>query len=129
MIQQFIEKHQTKVFKKYFCFFAFSKKQFDEQVNDNFDYISMGSGFYAPVEFVKQVIEGLDKAHAIAIKKCLQKHTLKQIIWYELGNYEVQISGDLTEVRAVLSDFNVSEELLIKTYNEFYDNCTKNNYF
>ncbi len=130
MIQSIREKHQTKIFNKHFCFFAFSNSQFEKQANKNFTYASLGGGLYAPKEFVIKVIDKLEQVHLRAVKECQSKHSLEEIIWYELGNYETQISGDLDEVRRVLKDFDgMTEELLIKMYNKFYDYCCRNNMF
>lgn len=130
MLQSIREKHQTKIFNKYHCFFAFSTKQFEEGKNKNFEYIPLGAGLYAPKEFGIKVIEELDRVHLDAVKECQSKHTLKEIIWYELANYETQISDDLTEVRKVLKDFDgITEEMLMKEYNEFYNHCVRNELF
>lgn len=130
MLQEIREKHQTKIFKKYFCLFAFSTEQFKKQANENFVYSSLGGGLYAPSKFAMKVVDKLEQVHKDAVKECQSKNTLEEIIWYELGNYETQISGDLDEVRSVLKDFDgMTEELLISTYNKFYNYCCKHDMF
>lgn len=124
MLQSIREKHQTKIFKKYFCLFAFSNEQLHKQSNKNFNYISIGSGLYAPKEFALKVIDKLEQVHKNAVKECQSKHSLHDIIWYELANYETQISCDLTDVREVLKDFEgITEELLIKEYSDYCEHC------
>lgn len=128
-LQLIMEKHQSKVFKKYFAFFAYSNKQFEEGKNINFKYVSLGSGLYAPKEFAIKIIEKLDSIYKNAIEKRKATTSKKDIIWYELANYETQLTGDLTDAMEALEGYGYSEEEIKEEYKKYYDNCVKNNYF
>lgn len=129
-LQPYQEKHQTKAFKKYHAFFAFSNDQFSKAMNPNFKYRSLGAGLYAPIEFASKLIDELETIHKKAIADHQKEKSKKDIIWYELSNYETQISGDLDNVFCALSDYEgITKEDIIKEYKEYYHYCVCNDYF
>ena len=104
-LSQIAEKHQTKLFKKYFAFFAFSNKQVEEQINVNFKYAQMGSGLIAPKIFAKKIINALSTINTKAIVEHQRRESKKDIIWGTLANYETQISGDISDALEALDDY------------------------
>jgi len=130
MINQIAEKYQSKVFKKYFAFFAFSNEQFYSSYNNNFKYARLGSGLYAPAIFAQKVIDKLSDINKKAIEKIESTKTKKDIIRYALSNYETQITGDLQDAIDSLQDYNsISEQDIIKEYRAYYQHCIDNDYF
>lgn len=123
------EKHQTKAFKKYFAFFAFNKSQLKEQININFKYVNLGGGLLCPVEFHKKLYDVLQNINKKAIAEHQRLESKKDIIWSAFGNYEIQITGDLTDVIESLEGYDITKEEIIKEYNAYYKHCIDNDYF
>ena len=124
------EKHQTKLFKKYFAFFAYSQTQLEEQQNINFKYVAIGSGLIVPKDFVKKVISKLDLIYKQSIREHQSLESKKSIIWGALANYETQITGDPTDAIESLADYpGISKEDIIKEYSAYFNHCVENDYF
>lgn len=128
-MQTFQEKHQTKVFNKYFCFFAFNQKQLIKGINRNFKYASLGAGLYAPSVFANKVIDKLEQIHKNAIAKHQQVTSKKDIIWDAFSNYECQISNDLTDAIESLEGYDITKEDIIAEWDAYFDYCCENDYF
>jgi len=126
----FTDKAQSKLFKKHFAFFAFTKRQFEDAVNPNFKYANMGSGLIVPVEYAEKVINGLDAIHKQSIAHMQARKSNTEIIWDELANYETQITGDLTNAIEVLIKYpGITEELIRAEFSDYYQHCVNNDYF
>ena len=57
------------------------------------------------------------------------KNGIKNIIHRELGNFECQINGDITNAVDVLTDYGISKEEVKKEYVIFYQKCIDNDWF
>lgn len=124
------EKHQTKTFKKYFAFFAFSNDQFYEQMNINFKYASLGSGLYAPSVFANKLYKKLEHINKKAIKQHQKLESKKDIIWNAFSNYESQITGDLDDAIQSLENYeNITKADIIEEYKNYFQHCIDNDYF
>lgn len=131
MITNIMQKYQTKVYKKYGVFCAFNKKQFNEGINSHFGKVAdIGGGTYCPSIFADKVVDQLNAIYYKAIAIVQATNTKKDIIWYELGNYETQLTGDVSEVISKLADFkDITKEDIMREYRDYYDHCVDNNYF
>jgi len=129
MLQQYQEKAQTKAFTKYFAFFAFSQKQLKEQININFKYANMGSGLICPSIFADKLYKKLESINKKAVARVKETKTDKEIIWYELGNHEAQITCDITDTFEAVKQYGITEKEVLKVYNEYFTYCCDNDLF
>ena len=130
MIGKITEKYQSKLFTKYFAFFAFNTEQFYSSYNNNFKYASLGSGLYAPAIFAQKIINKLSDINKMAVEKIQNSKSKKDIIRDSLANYETQITGDLDDAINALSDYtNISKQDIIDEYRAYYTHCIDNDYF
>ena len=124
-----IEQDQTKILDDNGAFFAFSNEQWEQANNQSLTYKSLGGGLYCPENNVDLLAKQLKESHNCKIKWELENNSLKDIIWYELANYESQIEGDITEAGAALSYYGISIDAVKKEYVSYYKNCVDNDYF
>ena len=76
-LKGYIEKEQTKIFKKYGGFFAFSSQQVKEQINPKVKkYVNIGVGLICPKENAEKLIKDLDELNKKSIKKHMKKDTI-----------------------------------------------------
>ena len=122
-------KAQTRAFTKYFAFFAFNKKQLDENVNQNFRYANLGSGLICPTIFVDKLVKRLEEINDAVVKDIKASKSTKEIILDALANYEVQFTGDLTDVIDSLADYGISTSEIKEVYKEYYQYCCDNDLF
>ena len=111
------------------AFFAFSDEQLDESKQEGVAYVSLGMGLIAPKENASKVIEGLDTIHTEGIKQDISENGIKPIIHRELGNYETQISGDISDTVAALEDYGITREQVSAEYPAYFKHCVDNDYF
>lgn len=124
-----ITKEQTKLFDSNGAFFAFSSEQWEKANDSNLNYKSLGSGLYCPEHNAGKLTQQLKELQASKIQWELDNNTLKDIIWYELANYETQITGDITDAYEALIQYGISKEDVIKGYAAYYQHCVDNDYF
>ena len=111
------------------AFFAFSKKQLNEEKKEGVVYVSLGMGLIAPKENASKVIEGLESIHTEGIKQDISDNGIKPIIHRELANYETQISGDISDTVEALEDYEITREQVREEYNAYFQHCIDNDYF
>lgn len=128
-LNDYIEDKQSECFKKYGAFFAFSKKQLDEQKKEGIKYISLGSGLIAPESNAKDVIDDLSMIFEEGIKQDIEENGKSKIIQRELGNHEAQITGELDPTFEALDGYGFTIEDIKKEYKIFFKLCKKNNWF
>lgn len=128
-LTQFIDKPMTKLLDDCGAFYAFSKKQLDEQKQDGIKYINMGSGLLCPSKNVEKFIIKSDIIFKDGIKKDIKEHGKKRIIWRELQNYETQINCELDTVFDVLKDYNITELEIKKEFKKYFQYCVKEDLF
>ena len=123
------EAGQTKTLDDNGAFFAFSNEQMDKCANRSLTYKSLGAGLYCPENNVDLLAKQLKENHSFKIQWELDNNSLKDIIWYELANYESQIDGDITEAVLALSAYGISTDAVKKEYASYYQHCIDNDYF
>ena len=113
------EKRTSELFKSCGVFWAFSKKQFDENktpLQEGEKYITIGGGGYMPKGKYQTLIDG-NKAIDVWKKSELKKSKEVAVaeIEYELSNHECYYTGDISGAWEVLKD-NHKKELVLKVY-------------
>ncbi len=123
------EAGQIKILDGNGAFFAFSNEQFALACDVSINYKNLGGGLYCPENNVDLLAKQLKESHFFKIKWELENNTLKDIIWYELANREVQISGDLNDVIDALKPYKITLDDITKEYKDYYQDCIDNDYF
>ena len=111
------------------AFFAFGQQQLDEKKQEGVAYVSLGMGLIAPKDNASKIIEGLESIHTEGIKQDISENGIKPIIHRELGNYETQISGDISDTVAALEDYGITREQVSAEYPAYFQHCVDNDYF
>ena len=119
----------TKLFESTGAFFAFSNKQLREQEKENETYVNLGNGLICPTSNVKELLEGFKNISKEGIAEDIKENGIKGIIHRELGNYETQITGDLSDTIEALSSYGVTESQVTEEYGEYYQKCIDNDCF
>jgi hypothetical protein len=120
---------QSELLKTTGAFFAFSGDQLGDQLRDGVKYTALAGNLFVPRANAKALIYGLKEIRVKAIQQDLKENGRKAIIHRELGNYECQITNDITEARDVLEDYGITEKDILNEYREFFQNCIDNDYF
>jgi hypothetical protein len=120
---------QTQLWNDNGAFFAFSKKQLDEEKKEGVVYVSLGMGLIAPKENALKVIEGLESINTEGIKQDISENGIKAIIHRELANYEAQITGDISDTVQALEDYGITREQVSAEYPDYFQFCIDNDYF
>lgn len=133
-LSDYMQEAQTQLFKDAGAFFAFSKGQLEEGMKnigfkEGDKLVDFGGGGFVLKRNFEILKQGLETIRANAIKQDLKENGVDAIISRECGNYEVQISGRLDDVRASLEGYGISEEQIQAGYNQFYQLCVENDWF
>ena len=128
-LSDYIEDKQTDLFEKTGAFFAFSKKQLDEQKKEGINYSLLGMGMICPKDNINMLLEGLDLIQSEGIKQDIKENGISAIIQRELGNHEAQITMDIEPTLDALEGYNITKEQVLKEYKIFFDLCVKNDWF
>jgi len=133
-LSNYTEELQSKLFEDTGAFFAFSQEQFKEGcekvgANKENKVSSFTSGGYVLSKNIEILINGLNTIHIQGIEADKKNHSIKDIIWRELGNYECQINGDYSRVIEVLEDYGITAEEIRKEYKEYFSYCVENDLF
>ena len=127
-LSAYTEAATTELFNKTGAFFAFSAEQFKEQ-STGCKYYSLGGGLYCPQETTEDLREGLSTTRADGIAADIAENGIPAIIRRELSNHEAQITGDLSDTVAALSDYGIGESRVRKEYSAYFDECVTNDWF
>ena len=111
------------------AFFAFGNAQFDKAMTEGVKYVSMGAGIYCPNENRMRLNDALDNAITQGIAADVAENGIEAIINRELGNYETQITGDISDAVSALNAYGISAEQVQLAYGVFYQHCIDNDYF
>lgn len=109
-------------------FFAFSNEQFTTNktpLKEGEKYVAIGHGGYIPKNNLDTFLDGMEninKWYKNQVKK--NKEERRNLIIYQLGNYECFYTGDISDALEALGDTFTRKEV-IKVYNEL---ITKNTY-
>jgi hypothetical protein len=127
--QQQLESAMSAIYKKHGVFFAFSKKQFNEQKEEGVEYSSLGSGLIAPKEsaeeFQKELIAALDNYHQTR----LEVEGKDKIIMDELFNHECQIVSCYDDIIDLMGSYGITEEDILKVWPIFIKKCQDEDLF
>tara|TARA_R100001443_G_C3354720_1_gene177672 strand:+ start:984 stop:1382 length:399 start_codon:yes stop_codon:yes gene_type:complete len=126
-LSNYTEKPISELIKNNGGFFAFNDKQFKDNKKDGVKYARLYSGLIAPKENIEAIIKGIDDINKKGIIQDMEDHSIKQIIFRECSNYELQYSDDgLKELSDTLIDYPI-KQIDIKIYfNQFIHYCIKN---
>ena len=129
-INQLAEDQITDILNKYHAFFAFSNKQFEEQVTKGYKYVSCPHGMHAPKQYANKVMTEILAAYSDAAKTVQAETSKKDRIWYEFSNHECQIVGDYSDAVDALSSFDdITIEDIKSEWSAYWDHCVDNDYF
>jgi len=120
-LSNYIEAKQTELFNKTGSFFAFSDKQFDEQMKKGVKYASLGAGMICPRENIKALREGLDSIHKEGIAQDLKENGKEAIIKRELYNHECFYTMDYLGCKDALEGYEITDQELKEGYNKEFD--------
>ena len=126
-LKQIKQDEQTKIIKNNGGFFAFNDEQFKEQKKQNTIYVNMGVGLICPKNNAKTLKKELDDLNKKAIKKQMETQSIKDIVFKNCFNYELQYSyNGFEELKEILQDYPIKETELSLYYNQFIDHCVNN---
>lgn len=112
---------QTELFNEADAFFAFSNWQLDKRKKEGVNYINLGSGLICNELTAAKLIQDLENVFSDKIAWELANNTKKEIIWYELGNYECQITGDYSEVVELLKPYGITKEEIKAEWPDYFN--------
>jgi len=124
-----IEKQQTAIFEKFGAFFAFGQKQFDERKKEGVTYVNAGAGLLAPKGTAEELCADLAALSKNKIQWELDNNSVKDIIFYSLGNYECQISSDYSDAVDAVKYYGITEAEVAAVWPEYWNHCVDNDYF
>ena len=128
-LNYYIDKPVEALMQEYGAFFAFSNKQYEEKAIEGITYARLVGGLVIPKYNAESFLERYTAIYEEGIAKRIEDSSIKDIIWYELGNYEVQLTGDLTDVIEALHDYPITEEQIRNEYPDYFQMCIDNDYF
>lgn len=116
----------NKILKECSVFWAFDKKQFEENktlLEGDDKYVSIGSGGFMPRSKAEELRERLDELdikieNLIKMNKQEENHIL-----YELDNHECFYIGSIEDAERVLP---YSQEQILNVYRKYYKERTRN---
>lgn len=112
-----LKKDIDELLNNYGAFFAFGKKQFDEQKKEGVKYINGGAGIIIPKSKYQEFITKLDKLQDDHQNYILNNKKLKnKYILYQLLNHEAFYTGDYYETFKILGKGYTLQEVQ-KIYN------------
>lgn len=94
-------------FTSYWAFFAIGQHQFDQALawRDPDDIASCWNCLYAPKEVAEQMMKDFDAHIESERLRRLHEVGLKNIILYELNNYECYYTGDIEDALPILESY------------------------
>jgi len=126
-LKQIKHDEQTKILKNNGAFFAFNDQQFKEQKKQNTIYVNMGVGLICPKNNAKTLKKELDELNKKAIKKQMETQSIKEIVFKNCSNYELQYSyNGEQEIKDILKDYPIKEIEIIRYYQEYIKYCIDN---
>ena len=126
-LKQIKHDEQTKIIKNNGAFFAFNDQQYKEQKKQNTIYVNMGVGLICPKNNAKTLKKELDDLNKKAIKKQMETQSIKDIVFKNCFNYELQYSfNGFEQLKEILQDYPIKETELSLYYNQFIDHCVNN---
>jgi hypothetical protein len=124
-LSDYMEAKQTQLFKETGTFFAFSDRQYEEQVDKSKTYVYMGAGMYTLKKFAIDQIEKHYQIYKDSIKEDIKENGKDGIILREILNYESYYTNDLTETIEALKDYPFTEDDISHIYQKNYAKYTE----
>ena len=116
-LSDYMEERQTDLFKKTGTFFAFSKKQYEEQADKSKTYVYLGAGMYTEKQFAKDQIEKHYQIYKDAMKQDIKENGHQAIILRELRNHEAFYTNDTESTIEALKDYpGITKQDIMKVY-------------
>ncbi len=107
-------------------FFAFSKKQFQEQFKEHLKpYVNLGQGLYAPKSQYKELVKAINDTIKRLAKFDKKRNSNKDIIWRELQNHEAQYTDSSDTIEA-LKHYDITAEEVNAEYDKYIKYCVRN---
>jgi hypothetical protein len=126
-LKQIKHNEQHEIIKNNGAFFAFNDQQFKEQKKQNTIYVNMGVGLICPKNNAKTLKKELDELNKKAIKKQMETQSIKEIVFKNCSNYELQYSyNGEQEIKDILKDYPIKEIEIIRYYQEYIKYCIDN---
>jgi len=126
-LKQIKHNEQHEIIKNNGAFFAFNDQQFKEQKKQNTIYVNMGVGLICPKNNAKTLKKELDELNKKAIKKQMETQSIKEIVFKNCSNYELQYSyNGEQEIKDILKDYPIKEIEIIRYYQEYIKHCIDN---
>ena len=117
------------IHQKHGAFFALSSEQFKEQKKEGVQYASMGCGLICPKENCDTLYKEMEALFSQKIQWELEHNTKKEIIWYELGNHECQISGGIESIVGLMESYGITRDEILAEWPGYFQHCVENDYF
>ena len=128
-LSDYLNDKQSAIFNQYGAFFAFSQKQLDEKKKPGIKYASLGNGLIAPYYEADNLYHALGRCHKAAIAQDIAENGINAIIQRELGNYECQISMDISDAVDALQSYGITREQVQTQWPEYWNKCVENDWF
>ncbi len=135
-LSDYLEAGQSKIFKKYGVFFAFSTEQLNEGLKINLDNgitlegektTKFQLGMFAPTKHREAVVKEMDANFDKAVKQDIKENGKDKIIVRELYNYESFYTGDIDDALSKVSVYGYTLEDVQQAYRKEYPNYCKHN--
>ena len=116
-LTDYTQKAQTALIEKTGAFFAFSNKQFTEQLQPDTKYYDFGAGVFVPQKNAKAYVEGLNQIQADGVSADIAENGKKAIIMRELNNFECGYTGDISDCADALHQYAISPDEILEVFN------------
>ena len=108
-------------------FFAFNNKQFNENKKEGVIYCSLYGGLIVPKNKADYILKQIDLISKKAIKQDIKENGIKNIIFRDCSNLELQFSyNGIEEIIDYLKDYNFNKKDIEKYYSKYIKHCIKN---
>lgn len=132
---EYLEEFTNPIYEKFGAFYAFTKKQFDENKLEGVTYVQIPGGLICPKDIVKDFQIEMSKGYDKALNKDIKENTPKKIIRREYFNYEAHIDGDTDRVWETLEKYKThspdlfTDEFITKTIRKAYRDAVRYDWF
>jgi len=109
-LSNYTEAKTTKALDEAGAFFAFGKKQFDEQKKEHVEYVSMGMGLVCPKANADTLARDLLRIGNEGRAEDLAENGKRGVIHRELGNHEYCVTYDITDTAMSLCGYGITDE-------------------
>ena len=126
-LQNYSEEKINKIIKNHGGFFAFNNNQFNDNKKEGVIYCRLYGGLIAPKNKADYIIKQIDIISKKAIKQDIKENGIKNIIFRDCSNLELQFSyNGIEEIIDYLKDYNFNKKDIEKHYNNYIKHCIKN---